>query len=1499
MRLADSDDFGAGWRVFLSHTSELRNYPKGTSYVAAVERAISASGHVIVDMADFPAADQAPAQLCIDRVRRCDVYVGVLGTRYGSPVRDKPEVSYTELEFDTATEAGLDRLVFLLDTHAEDVGIPPSALIDREFGARQDAFRRRVQDSGLVAGSFASPARLEQLVERSLRDLADTRRRLGSGREREQVGGNVITGDVFVGRFARLRDKWLDPAPVFDEVQVERFTGREWLLEPVDRFLAAQDHGYVIVQADAGLGKTTLAAWLALSRGWPSHFTRRRKGRVALTALSNLAVQLIARYQLDEQFAPRGILPEMVGEPGWFDQVLRAAAEVASASGRQVVIVVDGLDEAEAVEGDPPLGLPAVLPRGAFIVATCRTGTNLPALRRPWKMFSIEPWDRRNTADLERFLHASFTEDQKLASLLSDAGITVEAITTRALDRCGGVWVYLRYVLEELRLGLRSVDEIDELPADLAGYYAESLMSGHYDPDWGRSKLPLLATLAAAAEPLSVTALTRLAGLPDPHPVRVLCGNRLRPFLTVTTGETGEQRYSVYHASLREFLAGRSPATLADGSQVQREELASATVNAHSQIADHYFTTFGGLQSGLPLLAANPAVAQQDDGYALRHLGEHLERAGRPDDLDILLACAHPAASAHGSVWFAAHEEAGTLGDYRADIDRARRRAAASTDHDVELGRTAPRFGQELRYLIIDSAVRTLTTNVPSALIARLVASGLWTPARGLFYARQPSDLSDRAAALATLVSHLPDHDRPAVTREAIATASGVATAYGRAWAFSTLLDELPEPHPDRLAIDALTATAEIMTDDDKAECLSWLVDYLPESLFPEAISISVAIHDQYQRTRALTELIPRLPATLLPAVLAAVSDIDDGADRSQVIVALAAQAPADMIPEIVTAARAIPTDDDRAWALGIAAAHMSALGPDLVSEALASAQAETDPANRAWALSSLAEHFSDAARQELLEEALSAARSADKDAVWALVMVAQKFPPRRRRSLLAEALRTTLSFPPGPEQTDSLIGLAQHLPKQLAAKAVPAALAIQSEPDRARVLTAYAPHLPDQLVEPFLKAAVEMREETHRGSVIRALVPSLPDHLIADALSAATTFSNAAERNRLIAVLADRLPDRLLSQALSLVQSLTNGAGSAQFLRALAIRMEPPQDTRLLLEALDAARSVTDEQERAQVLGDIAASLNEPERGAILDEAIQSALADPYDFARVYALDYLIPVLTARQRKQAISEALKITRAMADLEDRAIWLADLTRRLPRSERKALLTEALETARMVPSERQKLLVIAVIAASAPDEQTTEVLDEFRSLSRAATKDMSIMVRTLIRMTRVLPDRVIIRTLRLVRQAMYQDSPLTTAARILQYIPNAILNEVLDAVRNYPPGFRGSHALGAVSLYMPSQLRQNALDLALTSHPVVVARRAIMAQAQSLWRESITVAELDIFRQVISGIGFDECLNVLSSALEIVTQIAGPQVLDDCLEAFRTVQRWWPPPEAAS
>jgi hypothetical protein len=165
---------GSGpWRIFLSHTSELRDYPRGNSYIDCAERAVSAAGHAVRDMADFPAVDEAPASLCEQRVNESDVYMGIYGMRYGSLVRDQPDISYTELEFNTASARGMPRLIFVIDSESEDLALPLKALIDREYGQRQDSFLQRVKEAGLTLQRFRSPDDLKLLIERSLRALAD------------------------------------------------------------------------------------------------------------------------------------------------------------------------------------------------------------------------------------------------------------------------------------------------------------------------------------------------------------------------------------------------------------------------------------------------------------------------------------------------------------------------------------------------------------------------------------------------------------------------------------------------------------------------------------------------------------------------------------------------------------------------------------------------------------------------------------------------------------------------------------------------------------------------------------------------------------------------------------------------------------------------------------------------------------------------------------------------------------------------------------------------------------------------------------------------------------------------------------------------------------------------------------------------------------------------------------------------------------------------------
>lgn len=161
-------------RVFVSHTSEFRDYPQSVSYIDAVESAISAKGWAISDMKYFAVRDQEPASYCIKEIHEADVLVGIIGLKYDSPVQGQSDISYTELEFKTAGEIGIPRLMFLLD-EKRAIQIPAHELNDTVYDQRQELFRQHIQQEGLVIAKFATPDELQMLVERALGDLKEQR----------------------------------------------------------------------------------------------------------------------------------------------------------------------------------------------------------------------------------------------------------------------------------------------------------------------------------------------------------------------------------------------------------------------------------------------------------------------------------------------------------------------------------------------------------------------------------------------------------------------------------------------------------------------------------------------------------------------------------------------------------------------------------------------------------------------------------------------------------------------------------------------------------------------------------------------------------------------------------------------------------------------------------------------------------------------------------------------------------------------------------------------------------------------------------------------------------------------------------------------------------------------------------------------------------------------------------------------------------------------------
>jgi len=611
-------------------------------------------------------------------------------------------------------------------------------------------------------------------------------------------------------------------APQSFQAYVQDLTGSYYERNPLVKafiaFLEENDRGYFAVEAEPGIGKSAFAAWVtAREETCSAHFLELSLGtnRTA-TVVRSLGAQLIRAWELHD-LAPGGLLPAGSGDPAWLPTVIEAAAARRDSehSNRRIVIVVDALNAAHDYPNSMlPFGLPEHLPRGVFVVVTSRAGQlkNLPPAQA--RHVRLRPENAENQAALRSFLKAAAREDGQVGRALQEHEVAGETLVRRLIQASAGSWVYAHYALESIRLDPAMVLRLPALPPGLGAYYDRYILRLCRTSPVQAERIALLAALGAAREPLDARGLCTLAEVDDPALVEDMMQDGLRPFckaIRTDDGSLGLPRYSPDHPSLREYLSGAGADGVPDADAQLRERIGRAYRSAHDRICDRYLTAWGGLGSGLPILASQPELAAADNGYALRSLIFHLLEAGRAADIHRLLEL--ELGDGQANLWYVAHERAGGIDGYL---------------RDVELARTATQeTATVLRYRLMEASAARAATVLPPAVVQELVKRQLRTPDQALARAERVNDPGRRAQILLPLIPQLPPGS---IARACAMIAASGAEHRGELLAAVAARRDL---NAERTA----TAIALIMEGDEYGEPFAGPLAMLARQLPPDQLS--------------------------------------------------------------------------------------------------------------------------------------------------------------------------------------------------------------------------------------------------------------------------------------------------------------------------------------------------------------------------------------------------------------------------------------------------------------------------------------------------------------------------------------------------------------------------------------------------------------------------------------------------------------------------------------
>ncbi|TNF89820.1 MAG: ATP-binding protein, partial [Gammaproteobacteria bacterium] len=543
---------------------------------------------------------------------------------------------------------------------------------------------------------------------------------------------------------------------VYIDERTRDSTGREWVFEALDRWLAEPDAPrYFILTGEPGIGKTAIAARLTQIRDPaavhfciarradtldPLNFTRSisqqltRYDGFAQGILEEQGIHVDVRIDIRENYGQvigvqvENLIVEAPSAAVAFNRAVLDPLKKLYDGGydRQLTILVDALDEAAQHVG--PETIVDLLANVGHLPAQLRfvlTSHLEEAVLRHFEQLStlhqvLDAGRAENQKDVRDYICLRLEASAALRARLADDGIGHPAFIEQVATASEGNFLYLVWTLRAVADGTQPLAELGTLPQGLDGIYREFLRTRVLGRDirlWRTYFRPLLGALAAAQSPITAEQLARFSGMErqDVADGVMDVGQFLEP------SSSAEGRYQLYHQSMVDFL----------GIQERSGEFWIDLPAIHSRIADSYW------QSHYP-------DWQQCDSYGLDSLAAHLFEGGEFGRLHSLI----------DQGWMATRfQRSGcTYNGFLRDAGLAWRAAGRQNAADRHAGRPLTALALLVRCGLLRASLASLTYHMPPELLAQAVTAGLWPARRALDLVARVPDLAQCARAYSLLL---------------------------------------------------------------------------------------------------------------------------------------------------------------------------------------------------------------------------------------------------------------------------------------------------------------------------------------------------------------------------------------------------------------------------------------------------------------------------------------------------------------------------------------------------------------------------------------------------------------------------------------------------------------------------------------------------------------------------------------------------------------------------